>query len=136
MSKIRVDKWLWAVRIFKSRTIASNSCKSNSVKVNEKNSKASTEVDLGDIVRVHKNGFQFEFKVLKLISKRVGAVIAIECYENVTSQEELNKYQSWFTGKARPEIREKGAGRPTKKERRIIVDYKDNYLEFDWDNED
>lgn len=136
MSKVRVDKWLWAVRIFKSRTIASTSCKSNNVKVNDKNAKASTEVDVGDIVRVSKNGFNFEFEIVKIIAKRVGAALAVECYKNVTSEEELNKYQSWFAGKARAEIREKGVGRPTKKERRVIEDYKDSYLELDWEDDD
>ena len=137
MGKVRVDKWLWSVRIFKSRTIASNACRANNVKINTKNAKPSSEVSIGDTVGVQKNGFNLEFKVLQLISKRVGAPIAVEGYENITSLEELNKYQDWFIGKARSEIREKGTGRPTKKERREIEDYKLNaFIQYDWEDSD
>ncbi len=136
MSKTRVDKWIWSVRIFKSRTLATNACKANRVKINSKLVKASTSVEVNDVVSIQKNGFNFEFKVLKLINKRVGAPLAVECYENVTPEEELNKYNSWFVGKGRAEIRDKGAGRPTKKERREIVDYKENVYDiFDWEDE-
>ena len=133
MGKIRVDKWLWSVRIFKSRTIATNACKANRVKVNGKNAKASTEIEIGNIIQAQKNGFNFQFKVLKLIGKRVGAPIAVTCYQNVTPAEELLKYESWYIGKARSEFREKGLGRPTKKDRREIEGYKDNVFEYDWD---
>jgi len=69
------------------------------------------------------------YKVTGLITKRVSATLAAECYENLTSEEELNKYESWFVGKARPEVREKGAGRPTKRERREIDEWKEVQFE-------
>ena len=69
------------------------------------------------------------------MDKRVGAPIAVTCYENITSEEELNKYNDWFIGKAKSEIREKGLGRPTKKDRREIEQYKDqSLLSFDWED--
>jgi ribosome-associated heat shock protein Hsp15 len=133
---IRVDKWLWSVRLYKSRTIATNACKESKIKVGEKNAKPSFEVKLSDIVHVKKNGFNFQFKVLRILPSRVGAPIAITAYEDVTPLEELNKYKAWFTGKAQSEQRDRGTGRPTKKERRDIDDLKDDdeveefYMEF------
>lgn len=67
------------------------------------------------------------FKVVKLIHKRVGAPIAKECYEDLTPAEEMNKFKDWFVGKAKPEFREKGAGRPTKRQRREIDKYKGDW---------
>ncbi len=125
MDKVRIDKWLWSVRIFKSRTISSEACKSNKVKINEVSIKPSTSVEVGNLVEVRKNGFIFNYKVLKLIEKRVSATLAQPCYEDLTPEEELNKYKAWYVGKAQSEKREKGAGRPTKRERRDIDKYKD-----------
>lgn len=71
------------------------------------------------------------YKVVDLIAKRVSSPLAVVCYENLTSAEELNKFNSWFIGKARPEIREKGAGRPTKRERREIDEFKEEQYEDD-----
>ncbi|GLR15407.1 RNA-binding S4 domain-containing protein [Portibacter lacus] len=129
MDKLRVDKWLWSVRIFKTRTLATNNCKKGNIKINGEKAKASANISVGDEIGVHKNGFNLVFKVQKLIAKRVGAPLAVECYEDHTSEEELNKFNDWFIGKARPEIREKGAGRPTKKERRTLEDFKDGFID-------
>lgn len=129
MNKLRVDKWLWSVRIFKTRTLASNNCKKGNIRINNEKAKASSKVAVNDVVQVHKGGFNLLFKVIKLIEKRVGAPLAILCYENLTSEEELNKFNDWYIGKGKPEIREKGAGRPTKKERRSIIDFKDGFLD-------
>jgi ribosome-associated heat shock protein Hsp15 len=128
MDKVRVDKWLWAVRIFKSRTLATDTCKSKNVIVGEKTAKPSLSVEVGDIVQVRKEGFNMTFKVLKLLEKRVGAPIAVTCYENLTPEEEMNKYKDWFVGKAQPERRDKGAGRPTKRERRELDEFKEGYF--------
>lgn len=127
MLKTRIDKWLWSVRIFKSRTIATDHCKSGRVVVNGYKAKPSSMVSVGEIVNVHKNGYQFTFKVLKIIEKRVSAPLAQEAYLDLTPAEELNKYESWFAGKARPEVRERGTGRPTKKERREIDNFKGDF---------
>ncbi|MCB0547895.1 MAG: RNA-binding S4 domain-containing protein [Phaeodactylibacter sp.] len=124
--KVRVDKWLWSVRIFKSRTIATDACKSGKVKLEGVPVKAAQQIQIGDVLEVRKNGFNFQFKVVELIQKRVGAPIAQTCYEDLTPEEELNKYKAWFIGKAAAEQREKGAGRPTKRERRDIERFKKN----------
>lgn len=124
MEKVRIDKWLWSVRIFKSRTISSDACKESKVKLNGVNAKASQLIQIGDQVEVKKEGFNFQFRVVQLIEKRVGAPIAVTCYEDLTPPEELNKYKEWFVGKAGAEYRDKGAGRPTKKDRRELEDFK------------
>ena len=123
--KVRIDKWLWAVRIYKSRTLAADACKDGKVKAGGIAVKASHMVGAGDLLEVKKGGFDFQFKVLSLLEKRVGAPIAVTCYEDLTPAEELNKYKDWFVGKSTGEIREKGAGRPTKRERREIDEYKE-----------
>lgn len=129
--KVRIDKWLWSVRIFKSRTIATDFCKTGKIKVNDINAKASTEVKKGDLVIVKKGGFNFTFQVTETIDKRVGAPIAALCYENKTPPEELLKYDNWLSGNMSGEFRDRGTGRPTKKERREIDAYKDNFFWFD-----
>lgn len=128
LDKVRIDKWLWSVRIFKSRTLATDACKSGKVKIGGANMKPSYMLQRDEIVQVHKNGFHFQFKVLDLIQKRVGAPLAQACYEDLTPEEELNKYKDWYVGKGAAEKREKGTGRPTKKERRSIERFKrDDY---------
>lgn len=133
MEKVRVDKWLWSVRIFKSRTQSTDACKQKKISMGENNLKPSSLVSIGDKLLVKKNGFNFEFLVKKLIQKRVGAPIAIECYENITPEAELLKYENWYIGKARPEWRDRGAGRPTKKERRTIEEFKEDFFDVDDD---
>ena len=134
LQKVRVDKWLWSVRIFKSRTMATDACKSGKVKVNGANIKPSYLLQREDLVDVKKNGFDLQFKVIDLLQKRVGAPIAQKCYEDLTPQEELNKYKDWFVGKGAAEKREKGAGRPTKRERREIDGYKGDQFDYsDWE---
>lgn len=123
--KVRIDKWLWAVRVFKSRTLATEACKEGKVKVGDHAAKPSLMLSEGEVVKVRKNGFNFEYKVLSLIEKRVGAPIAVTCYQDLTPAEELSKYKDWFVGKAVGEFRERGAGRPTKRERREIEQFKD-----------
>lgn len=81
------------------------------------------------MVYVKKGGHNLEFLVKTLIEKRVGAAIAVECYENLTPEEEMNKYKDWFVGKAGAEHRDQGVGRPTKRERREIDDFKDIWFE-------
>lgn len=125
MAKVRIDKWLWSVRIFKSRTIATDACKTGRVRIGGEAVKPSYLLSENEIVTVKKEGFLFQFRSLQLIEKRVGAPIAATCYEDVTPEEERNKYNAWFqNGQATTEKREKGAGRPTKKERRAIEKFK------------
>ena len=125
--KVRIDKYLWAIRIFKSRTLATEACKEGKVKLYGENAKPSALVTTGDVIDVLKDGFRLKYKIVALIEKRVSPVLAKPCYEDLTPEEEINKYKSWFIGKGGPERRERGAGRPTKKERRDIDDFKEYY---------
>ncbi len=129
-TKVRIDKWLWSVRIFKSRTIATDACKSGKVKINGVAVKPSFSIEPETLVEVRKNGFNLKFKVLKLIEKRVGAPIAQTCYEDLTPAEELRKFEDWYIGKAGSEQRDRGAGRPTKRERRDIDKFKTDYFDI------
>ena len=122
--KIRVDKWLWSVRIFKTRTLATDCCKSNKVKINGKDAKPSSDVFIGNTVEVKKDGFLMQYKVTGIVQTRVSAALAAPCYENITPQEELNKYENWFLAQTGNEFREKGTGRPTKRERRDLDEFK------------
>ena len=127
MDKVRIDKWLWSVRIFKSRTLASNACKKNNVKSKEGITyKPSSYVYKNDILLVKKDGFDLIYQVVDLIEKRVSAKLAEPCYINLTPEEELNKFKEWyFHNKPTTEFRKKGDGRPTKKNRREINKFKD-----------
>ncbi len=127
--KVRIDKWLWSVRIFKTRTKATDACKSGKVKIDDKAVKPSLLITGGETLAVRKNGFNLSFKVVALIDRRVSATLAAPCYEDLTPEAELNKYRDWYIGKAAPERRDKGAGRPTKRERREIDSFKDLFFE-------
>ena len=125
MNEARIDKWLWAARIFKTRTIAADACKNGRVAVNDVNVKPSRMVKEGDVISVRKPPVTYSFRLLKPIEQRVGAKLLPEIYENVTPADqyellEMNRI-SGFIDRAR------GTGRPTKKERRAI----DAFLELD-----
>lgn len=124
--KVRVDKWLWSIRVFKTRTLATTACKKGHVTMGEQILKPSFLLVEGDIVTAKKEGFNRVYKVINPIAKRVGAKIAVDCYEELTPKEELQKYESWFLAGKGNEYRSKGEGRPTKKERREIDDFKGN----------
>lgn len=128
MDKTRIDKWLWSVRLFKTRTLATDACKNGRIKINDISIKPSFLVQPGNKIEVKKDGFTLIFEIVKIIEKRVGAPIAEQCYINHTSEQELNKYKDWFVGKSQIAFREKGAGRPTKKERRVIENFKEEYF--------
>jgi ribosome-associated heat shock protein Hsp15 len=146
MDKTRIDKWLWAVRIFKSRSMAADACKNGRVKTMSGTIlKPSSNVNRGDLIQVRKDHFNFTFKVLDIIDKRVSAKLAEPCYENLTTAEELNKFKTWFISSQPTEFRDKGSGRPTKKERREIDDFKidlvteeipENFIEDENNSED
>lgn len=127
VKKVRIDKWLWSVRIFKTRTLAATKCKKSKVKINDQIVKASSDVKIGDLVQVEKNRYHLQFEVLGLIEKRVGAPKAQEMYRDLTPEAELKKFDRWYIGKKKSEFREPGQGRPTKKERRELEDFKKKY---------
>jgi len=119
--EVRIDKWMWATRIFKTRTIALEACKKNRVMVNNLPAKPSRMIKAGDIVQVRKPPVTYSFKVLDIPSNRVGAKLVLQYLENITPPEqyeilELQKI-SGFVDRAR------GSGRPTKKERRELDDF-------------
>ena len=89
LKKVRIDKWLWSVRIYKTRTMATDAVRNGRVKIGDKTVKASYLVQRDEVVTVNRNGFNLVFKVVDLIQKRVGAAIAQECYVDLTPAEEL-----------------------------------------------
>lgn len=127
VQKIRIDKWLWAVRIFKTRTKASKACDEGKVKILDEKIKSSYKLSINEIVNVRVNYQYRTFKVLKIIEKRVGAVLAAECFEDLTPPEELEKMnlKSVFLPSA---FRKRGDGRPTKKDRREIDKHHEDFL--------
>ena len=129
MDRVRIDKWLWSVRIFKTRSIATDACKRNHVSINDEPVKASYLVQRDEIVHVRKDGYNLQFKVIDLIEKRVSAPLAQACYDNITPEDELNKFEDWYIGKSGREARERGTGRPTKKERRVLDEFKGERFE-------
>ena len=132
--RMRVDKWLWCVRIFKSRSKATDACKKGHVSIDESKLKPSALIDIGKIINVKKDGYNLSFKINDLLERRVSATLAAPCYDNTTPEEELNKFKRWYIGKAKSEFREKGAGRPTKRERRDLDEYKDELYLDEWFN--
>ena len=120
---VRIDKYLWAVRIYKTRTLATEACKKGRVTMDDAPAKASRMVSAGDVIEVKKMPVVYSFRVLDPIEKRVGAKIVDQFVENITPQEEIQKLelQDDFYIK-----RDRGAGRPTKKERRLLDDISDN----------
>lgn len=140
MSEARIDKWLWAARIFKTRSMAAAACKKGQVSMNGAQLKPSRTVKPGDIIDVRKPPVTYSFKVKQTIEKRVGAKLIPEILENVTPPEqyellEMNRI-SGFVNRA------KGTGRPTKKERRSLdeftaPEYLDDLLfDFDMDEDE
>ena len=136
MTEARIDKWMWAARIFKTRTIAAEACKKGRVSINGAQAKPARTVKPGDVVQVKKAPITYSFKVLQAIEKRVGAKLVPEIMENVTTPEQYELLEmsriSGFIDRAR------GTGRPTKKDRRDLDDFfTPEYIdEFDFDDED
>ena len=140
MNEARIDKWMWATRIFKTRTIAAEACKKGRISMNGVQVKPSRTVKPGDVIQVRKPPVTYSFKVLQAIENRVGAKLVPEMMENVTTPDqyellEMNRI-SGFVNRAR------GTGRPTKKDRRALDEFVGPSLEgdifddFDWDDEE
>ena len=131
MATARIDKWLWAVRIFKTRTIAAEACKKGRVMLNGSQAKPAHTLKEGDVVSVKKPPITWSFKVKQAIEKRVCAKLVAEMMENVTTPDQLELLEvskiSGFINRA------KGTGRPTKKERRELDDFTDPVFMGDFD---
>jgi ribosome-associated heat shock protein Hsp15 len=115
---VRIDKWLWAVRIFKTRSQATLACKSGKVKINDANVKPSREVKIGEIISVNLSMLQKKVKVTGLLINRVSATLVENYMDDLTSGEEYDKLK--LKREISFEYRERGIGRPTKKARREI----------------
>lgn len=115
---LRIDKWLWAVRIFKTRSQAADACKKGKILIDEVPVKPSRIIKKGEIVFVKNPPVIYQYKVLGLLGNRQSAKIVVDYVEDVTPEEEKEKLEiKRFTGF---EIRDRGIGRPTKRERRLI----------------
>jgi ribosome-associated heat shock protein Hsp15 len=114
---IRVDKWLWAVRVFKTRSSASDACRKGKVLVNNAPVKPSRIIKINDVVSVRRQTILYSYKVKGLLGKRLSARLITEFVENITPETELEKLKHTDTFFIR---RDKGTGRPTKKERRTL----------------
>ena len=140
MNEARIDKWLWVARIFKTRSIAVDAIKNGRVTIQGVNVKPSRMVKEGEVVSVRKPPVTYSFKILKTIEQRVGAKLIPEIYENVTPADqyellEMNRISGFIN-------RQRGTGRPTKKERRALDEFVGPSLEgygdfdFDFDEDD
>ena len=121
MNEARIDKWLWAARIFKTRAIAVDAIKNGRVTIQGVNVKPSRMVKEGEVVSVRKPPVTYSFKILKTIEQRVGAKLIPEIYENVTPADqyellEMNRISGFID-------RQRGTGRPTKKEHRALDEF-------------
>lgn len=131
MSEIRLDKYLWAVRVFKTRSDAADAIRNNRVLVNDAYAKPSREVKVGDRISVRRERVNYSYKVLELVSSRQPAKSVPTYCLNCTPQEELDKlnvpHETIFV------FRERGMGRPTKKDRRNIDALMDGFFVADDD---
>ena len=130
----RIDKWLWAVRIYKTRSIAAEACKKGHVSIGERTAKPAHNIRVGDVVNVKKAPITYSFKVLKCAENRVGAKLVPELMENITPQEQYEILEmsrmSGFVDRAR------GTGRPTKKERRDLDQFVEEGYDLDFEEFD
>lgn len=124
--QVRIDKFLWSIRVYKTRTEAADACRSGKVQVNGVEVKASRDVKAGDIVTVRKGSVHFQYRVIVPIGNRQGAKLVPEFAENITPQEELDKLNAPF--ETLYIKRDRGTGRPTKKERRDLDRLMDELL--------
>ncbi len=138
MNEARIDKWLWAARIFKTRSIAADAIKNGRVTIQGVNVKPSRMVKVGEVVSVRKPPVTYSFKILQTIEQRVGAKLIPGIYENVTPPDqyellEMNRISGFIN-------RQRGTGRPTKKERRALDEFVgpslEDYGDFDFDFDD
>ena len=136
-NEARLDKWLWAARIYKTRTLAADACKNGRVMINGAQAKPSRMVKVGDEVSVKKSPITYTFRVKQTIEKRVGAKLIPDVLENVTSAEQYELLEmsriSGFVNRAR------GTGRPTKKDRRALDEFADEapmFVDDDFDFEE
>lgn len=114
LDSVRVDSWIWAVRLLKSRSAATDACKAGHVKINDDRAKAAQQVRPGDEVRVRTSEGDRIVVVSRLVVKRVGAPVAVLCYDDLTPPPPPKEERVVIA------VRDRGAGRPTKRDRREL----------------
>ena len=120
---LRIDKYVWAVRLTKTRSQASELISKGKIKINEIDVKPSRDIKMGDTINIHKNSAVFSYKVLELLEKRVGPKLVSIYIEDITPMEEVEKFKSYQ--EAQRVYRDMGTGRPSKKDRRMLDDFLD-----------
>ncbi len=121
--KVRLDKWLWSVRMYKTRSLATTACEQGKILVNDQQAKPSRAIKLNDIIQVKRTGLTRTLKVLQISSNRMAAKLVPEYCEDLTPQADIEAYKSRIS---RISIfRDPGTGRPTKQERRALDDFFD-----------
>ena len=136
-TEVRIDKWLWAVRLFKTRTLAADACKKGKIIVQNMPAKPSRNVKVGDVISIKRNPVLFSFKVLALSENRMNAKLVPDFMLNVTTPDQLELIE--LAKLAGQTGRDRGTGRPTKKERRELDDFTEPAFideEGDWDFND
>jgi ribosome-associated heat shock protein Hsp15 len=121
---LRIDKWLWEVRLFKSRSLATDACKAGKVKMDGSNVKASKEIKEGDVITVSLNPLFKTVRVKKFPKSRVNAKVVTDFMEDLTPQAEYDRVK--MINETNIEYRDRGIGRPTKKQRRVIDQLKNS----------
>lgn len=119
-SEVRIDKWLWAVRLFKTRSLAAEACKKGKILIHGQPVKASHSIRIGDVVGVKRNPVLFSYQVLALTENRLNAKLLPEYLLDVTTPDQRELFE---LGKLNNSGRIRGSGRPTKKERRDLEDF-------------
>ncbi len=119
MDNIRIDKFLWAVRLFKTRTIATEACKKGKVLINGEKVKASRAIMLNDVITINRAPIDYTYKVIAMLKNRVGAKLVADYITDITPQSELDKLEEIKMSKVEY-YRPKGTGRPTKRDRRLL----------------
>jgi ribosome-associated heat shock protein Hsp15 len=123
MTSVRIDKWLWAARFFKTRSLASRACELGRIRSNEQPAKASREVRIGDMLRVSNDGGDFEVEVLLLSDSRGPAAVAQTLYRETEASQELRQKVA-AERRATREFEQLPAGRPSKRDRRHIIQFR------------
>lgn len=118
MDSVRIDKYLWAIRLFKTRSDSAEACNGNKVQINGVNAKASKQVKIGDLLTVRKGPAVISYKVLQLSENRMGAQLVPQYAEDMTPESERAKMHA--PKETIVLLRDRGAGRPTKKDRRDL----------------
>ncbi|MEI8046187.1 MAG: RNA-binding S4 domain-containing protein [Bacteroidota bacterium] len=121
---LRIDKWLWEMRLFKSRSLATDACKAGKVKMDGSNIKASKEIKIGDTIVVSLNPLFKTIRVKQFPKSRVNAKLVPDYMDDLTSQAEYDRVK--LISEAGSEYRDNGIGRPTKKQRRVIDQLKNS----------